>query len=240
MLQLVAHFGDRNDPGAPCGSCDVCAPASSLALSFRVPSAAEESAASRILEALRERDGRAVGQLHRDLFGDGEIDRKTLEHILGALARSGAVSVVADEFEKDGETITFQRVWLGRKSDSVAAPLRILVTPPPSKKGRAGKGRAAKGASTSRGKRARSKKASSSAGAPASTGSPLETALREWRGAEAKKRRVPAFRILTDRTLVGIAEARPTSEAQLLAVSGMGMALLAKYGAKLLAIVARA
>jgi superfamily II DNA helicase RecQ len=50
---------------------------------------------------------------------------------------------------------------------------------------------------------------------------------------------VPAFRILTDRTLVGIAEARPESEAQLLAISGMGMALVAKYGKVLLALVAR-
>ena len=109
-----------------------------------------------------------------------------------------------------------------------------------SREGPRAKSRAAKSASSSRGKRARSKKASSSDGAPVSTGSALEAALRTWRSTEAKKRRVPAFRILTDRTLVGIAETRPTSEAQLLAVSGMGMALLAKYGAKLLAIVARA
>ncbi|MCW5836406.1 MAG: ATP-dependent DNA helicase RecQ, partial [Labilithrix sp.] len=237
MLQLVAHFGDQNDPGSPCGICDVCAPASCVALSFREPSAAETDAAGRVLEALRARDGRAVGQLHRDLFGDGDVDRTTLEHVLGALARAGAVRVVGDEFEKDGATIPFQRVWLGRGEGPTAQPLRILVTPPPSKKARRTKTRGAKRGA--RAKAPRAKRSASTPRAPAPTGSPLEAALRAWRSTEAKRRRVPAFRVLTDRTLLGIAETRPESEAQLLAVSGMGMALLAKYGKALLAIVAR-
>ncbi len=242
MLQLVRHFGDQNDSGLACGICDVCAPSLSIALSFRTASAAEEDAAKRIVETLRERDGRAVGQIHRDLFGEGSIDRKTLDHILGALARANVVKIVADEFEKDGQTIPFQRVWLVRRDGTTAAPLRMIVTPPPSTKGRRGKangtGRRSKQgkAGATRGTRSKKKAATTS---PESTGSALEVALRTWRSKEAKKRRVPAFRILTDRTLVGIAEARPTSEAQLLAISGMGMALVAKYGKQLLALVAR-
>ena len=61
MLQLVGHFGDQNDSGAPCGLCDVCAPDACVAQVFREPSAAEREAAARILAALRARDGRAVG-----------------------------------------------------------------------------------------------------------------------------------------------------------------------------------
>jgi DNA topoisomerase III len=68
---------------------------------------------------------------------------------------------------------------------------------------------------------------------------PLEAALRAWRTTEAKKRRVPAFRILTDRTLIGIVHARPKDESELLDVSGIGPALLQKYGRALLSIVAR-
>ena len=64
-----------------------------------------ERAANAILVGLAARDGRAVGQIHRELFGDGTLDRKALEHVLGALARAGAVRLVADSFEKDGETI---------------------------------------------------------------------------------------------------------------------------------------
>jgi DNA topoisomerase-3 len=259
MLQLVAHFGDQNDSGAPCGICDVCEPASCVALSFRAPSALEEVLAKRILDALRERDGRSVGQIHRDLFGDGTLDRKALDHLLGALARTGAITVTADEFEKDGTMIPFQRVWLRTKDGATDVPLRIIVTPPSSTKGRRGKGRREKGtrkvARTSRAKEPTASrepsatrrasttetKTSGARGSPAATGSAtLEAQLRAWRSAEAKKRRVPAFRILTDRTLLGIVTARPTSEAQLLGVSGIGMALLQKYGTVLLAIVARA
>jgi DNA topoisomerase-3 len=48
---------------------------------------------------------------------------------------------------------------------------------------------------------------------------------------------MPAFRVLTDRTLLAIASARPTDEAALLEVPGIGPRLLQKYGAKLLEIV---
>jgi superfamily II DNA helicase RecQ len=49
---------------------------------------------------------------------------------------------------------------------------------------------------------------------------------------------VPAFRVLTDRTLIGIVHARPKDESELLDVSGIGPALLQKYGRALLSIVA--
>ena len=45
MLQLVEHFGDRNDSGSPCGLCDVCAPAQCIALAHRAPSRTELAAA---------------------------------------------------------------------------------------------------------------------------------------------------------------------------------------------------
>jgi len=47
---------------------------------------------------------------------------------------------------------------------------------------------------------------------------------------------VPAFRVLHDRTLVGIAAARPGNEDALLAVPGFGPALLKRYGGRLLAL----
>jgi hypothetical protein len=46
------------------------------------------------------------------------------------------------------------------------------------------------------------------------------------------------FRILTDRTLTGIVQARPKDESELLDVSVIGPALLGKYGRALLSIVA--
>lgn len=240
MLLLVSHFGDQNDAGTPCGLCDVCAPDSSVALSFRAASPAEQSAAARILSALRERDGRSVGQIHREVFADGALDRRSLDHVLGALVRAGAVRVVADAFEKDGATIAFQRVWLANGAGG--APLRVVDTPPPSakkRKGKTAKGRAKRGATRGEALREAPRSTRPARAAASEAASTLDATLRAWRSSEAKRRGIPAFRILTDRTIAGIAEARPTSEAQLLAVPGMGMALLEKYGRQLLAIVAR-
>jgi DNA topoisomerase-3 len=62
-------------------------------------------------------------------------------------------------------------------------------------------------------------------------------ALLRWRGAEAKRRRLPAFRVMTNAALQGIAAARPRDERQLLEVKGIGPTLAAKYGAALLELV---
>jgi DNA topoisomerase III len=257
MLQLVAHFGDQNDGGFTCGICDVCSPLTCVGQMFRTPSAVESDAATRVVEALRARDGRAVGQMHRDLFDEGAFDRRALEHVLGALARSGAVKLVSDAFVKDGETITFQRVYLTPGAGAAGAvnartpDLRMVDLPAAT----ASRGRKPKGERAAQTKRAPREKGASRAKAPrgasregvsraassraSADAPPLERALRAWRLGEAKKRRVPAFRILTDRTLQGIASAAPRTEGELLGVAGMGPSLMQKYGRALLAIVAR-
>jgi DNA topoisomerase-3 len=248
----------------PCGACDVCAPESAVAQVFRAPSAAEEVAASRVVLALRERNGASVGQLHRDLAESSGLDRRAFEHVLGSLARAGVVRLVQDSFVKDGITITFSRAWLVGDAARVAiASIRIVdipISPFGDHEARSAKGtrsatRGKRGKRVKRGKRGKREtradafsKTKRSAGAksargslsPNAEGTPLEGALRAWRTSEAKRRRVPAFRILTDRTLTGIAEARPTTEAELLAIAGMGQALLEKHGATLLSLVARA
>ena len=65
----------------------------------------------------------------------------------------------------------------------------------------------------------------------------LEKALRDWRLAEAKRLGVPAFRILTDRALHAIAANRPVTAAELLAIPGVGISTVEKYGHKLYAIL---
>ncbi|HET7540268.1 MAG TPA: DNA topoisomerase 3 [Polyangiaceae bacterium] len=67
----------------------------------------------------------------------------------------------------------------------------------------------------------------------------LVATLRAWRLSEAKKKRVPAFRILTNRALVAIAEARPKNSEALRNVSGVGPKLLQTYSAALLQLCAR-
>ena len=64
----------------------------------------------------------------------------------------------------------------------------------------------------------------------------LAAGLEAWRSAEARQKGVPAFRVLHDRTLLAIAAARPRDAPSLLVVPGMGPALLARYGDKILGI----
>ncbi len=223
MLQLVRHFGDQQDSGAPCLQCDVCVPGSCVAQTFRSPSPIEREAAERVLGALRVRDGRAVGQLHKELYGEA-LSRAAFDQVLSALARSGAVTLVDDEFQKDGETITFQRIRLSSQPLDVNA-LQFVIVPEPTSRGR-GKGR--------RGRKPRAPRAPRE---KRLVTDPLEATLREWRAKEAKRSRIPAFRVMNDRTLLGIVTARPTGESELLDVSGIGPGLLGKYGKAILAIV---
>ena len=62
--------------------------------------------------------------------------------------------------------------------------------------------------------------------------------LRAWRLTQARAQRIPAFRVFPDRTLNAIVQARPSSEEELLQVTGIGPRLAGKYGARILAIVA--
>jgi superfamily II DNA helicase RecQ len=57
--------------------------------------------------------------------------------------------------------------------------------------------------------------------------------LRSWRLAEAKRQGVPAFRIFSDRALTAMAIQRPASAAELLAIPGIGIGAVEKYGARL-------
>jgi len=62
-------------------------------------------------------------------------------------------------------------------------------------------------------------------------------ALRAWRTSIAKQRKVPAYVILHDATLEGIASTRPNSHDQLRAVAGIGDKKLEHYGDALLSLV---
>ena len=52
----------------------------------------------------------------------------------------------------------------------------------------------------------------------------LSARIREWRAAEAKRLRVPAYVVLHDRTIVALASARPRNPRELLGIDGIGAA----------------
>jgi superfamily II DNA helicase RecQ len=147
MVHLVRHFGDQEDDNKPCGLCDVCAPAAGIAGSLREPSALEQDAIHRILRALREDDEQPAGRMHRELFADGALDRRSFEHVLAGLARAGLVEVRDATFEKDGKRIDYQRVSITdegyRHDDGAPAKVKLTQKAAPPKKRKKKKGVAA-------------------------------------------------------------------------------------------------
>jgi ATP-dependent DNA helicase RecQ len=72
----------------------------------------------------------------------------------------------------------------------------------------------------------------------AETGNPnLVSALRAWRSEVARKHGVPAYVVLHDLTIDGIATSRPTTSDQLRSIPGIGDKKLEHYGHELLALV---
>ena len=61
--------------------------------------------------------------------------------------------------------------------------------------------------------------------------------LRVARQQMAKKRRVPAYVIFNDKTLIELAKTRPKSFEEMLEISGIGEAKLKKFGQTLLDVI---
>ena len=164
-----------------------------------------------------------TGRLHAACGGAG-LERRVFEEVLGGLVRAGLLRVSADAFEKDGRTISFQRAWITPEGKS-ASPAGLEFTLAEERARRAGR---APG-------RSRGGKRPKPVGRAAADAR-LVAELKQWRLAESRKAGVPAFRVLRDQTLVAVAAARPRDEAGLLAVPGIGPALLRRYGSRILRI----
>jgi DNA topoisomerase-3 len=239
MAAMVRHFGDLADSRNACGVCDFCAPDNCVGQRFRAATAQEREAARRAMDALRGAGSRPTGRLHAELFADGSMTRDGFEEVLGALARAGLVRILSAEFEKDGRSIPFRKVALTPAGDALedAPDIQMKVEIERASRKRKGKkvGRKAKGKATKR-VPVETPVAAKPRGAATER---LEEALRSWRLAEAKRRGIPAFRICTDATLKAMAERRPSTAAELLAVPGIGLKAVENYGAAIYRLVAQ-
>jgi superfamily II DNA helicase RecQ len=229
-----------------CGICDFCAPAACIAQHFREATARERELAVRVLGALREDGVRPTGKLYSELLPNGELSRGEFEEVLGTLARSGLLRLTDAAFEKDGKTIPFRKAVLTRDGQNLedAADLDFRMKSAPNaprkavRKKKVKKTKAVKTRPTADLQKAASKPTGArpnarTTPAPVATDSGVETALRAWRLGEAQRRGVPAFRILTDQTLKAVAANRPATAAELLAIPGIGISTVEKYGAQL-------
>ena len=225
MAALVRHFGDFADSRKPCGVCDFCAPAECVGQRFRSASDAERAAALRVIAALRSGGGKSTGKLHSELHPDGDMTRDQFEEVLGAMARSGLVQLTDTVFEKDGRSIPYRKANLARGAEALddTAPMALLMKVEATVAARRRKGKK----KSTRDPLGRTKATRRVAG----TDSRLEEVLRNWRLAEARRRGVPAFRVFSDQALKAMAARRPGTAAELLAIPGIGIGTVEKYGA---------
>jgi DNA topoisomerase-3 len=230
MEQLVRHFGDDADRGGPCGQCDNCAQEACVVLATRPPTAGEEKAMRQVLDALQGAPSLASGALFRDLFASTSTTRDTYESLLTGLARAKLLDVRDEVFEKDGRPVPYQRLSLtpeGQRALASGAALGVLLP--------AASGAAPGGAPSSpRAGTTRKRPKSPPPELPAAP-SPVVEMLKAWRLREAKRHGVPAFRVLSDKTLALVAAARPADDEELRTVKGVGATFLKKYGTSLLA-----
>jgi superfamily II DNA helicase RecQ len=238
MSGLVRHFGDLADAQNACGICDFCAPGDCVGQRFRPATDAERAAALSVVEALRSGGGRSTGKLHAEVCPHGELTRDAFEEILGAMARANFLRLVNAVFEKDGKTIPYRKASLTPDGEALEeiVPGDLLMKDAAHAAPKARKGRK-KAAAPARRKRSRPPAAVATPEPPRPADRPklapdsrVEEALRQWRLAEAKRHGVPAFR---DQVLKAVAARRPATAAELLAIPGLGIGTVEKYGAQI-------
>jgi len=251
MASLVRHFGDVEDATQPCGVCDQCDPAGAVLRQFRRASQAERELVQEIVEELRPVDYKAAGTLQRSVDPAGSMSRDGFDSILGAMLRANLILMENAEYEKDGEVKTFRKIRLAPAGLDLrsSTPLELLLsdgivdefadqTSRRSRKPKSTGGRSASGVvPASKPRSSPTKIQDETHHTPLSaSGEGVAARLKEWRMAEAKRLRIPAYLILNDRTIAALAFARPKNPNQLLGVDGIGPAKADKFGDAILAL----
>ncbi len=232
MLYLIQHFGDREDGGRACGLCDFCAPENSIAFVSRKPNDSEKRVISHIISTLKRAGGIGTGRLYSSVCPDSAFPRSDFENLLKSLAKANLIALQEHTFEKDGARIHFRKATLTPagyglgpdETDSIDIAAGA-VHPPTRRKPRAAVIRR-KGAK----KIERPK-------SDAKADSTLAGALKKWRMAMATKRRVPAFRIFTNKVLENLVSELPTSKDELQMISGVGPFFVKNYGKEIIQII---
>ncbi|HUF77312.1 MAG TPA: HRDC domain-containing protein, partial [Thermoanaerobaculia bacterium] len=162
------------------------------------------------------------------------LDRKGFERLLGALSRAGLVALREDSFDKDGQTIRYRRAALTPEGQSAVAGRgdaleRLRLDAPIARKAK-------------KKKLTRTRVAAAAARAKPAADLPppdpeLADRLRDWRLEEARRRKVPAFVLFSDRTLEALATHRPGTRQELLEIHGIGPHKAKTLGEAILRII---
>ena len=248
---ILRYFGDpaAREPCGACGNCDrrTTLGAADLDLVRTVLSGiaqAGERYGRRKIVAMLVGDAEALPEALARLSASGALrdERpRTIEHWIDAACGAGLIRVSGDQYRTLSLTALGRDVMDGRAADVSMAPPVAL----PAKGGRRTP-RDRRPVATRAGEQGQRARASRPpAGRPhdspdlrpvSSAG--VGDALRAWRIEQARRRSVPPYVILHDRTLDAIASSLPSSPDELRSLPGIGPAKLDAFGDDILALVA--
>jgi ATP-dependent DNA helicase RecQ len=220
---LLRCFGE--EPATPaCGACDVCRTPPRM-FDGTVPAQKMLSAVVRtgqrfgvghVVDVLRGRLTDKVAQFSHDklpTFGIGkDVSDSAWRGVARQLVARGVLDVVVENHGELVATEAARPVLRGEEAVMLRHDTAVAASP----------------------------RRAASASAPVASGDPLFEALRAWRRGVAQGQGVPAYVVADDRTLGGIAAARPGSIEALLEVPGMGRSRVERYGEDILRVVREA
>jgi ATP-dependent DNA helicase RecQ len=226
--RLLAYFGEEVH-GESCGNCDNCLDPPKVfdgkivaqKLLSSVYRTGERFGATHVVDVLIGRQTDKVTQFGHDklsVFGVGrELHEKQWRAALRQLVAMGHLRADNEAYGALKLTESSREVLRGetevRLREQAASPRK----------------RAA-GSGSRRGEPAT--RPNGSKGDPV-----LQTALKAWRAEIARRRGVPAYVVLHDSTIDGIASTRPATLAELRGIAGIGDKKLEHYGDELIALV---
>lgn len=246
---VLRYFGDEQEILGGCGHCDVCAAmddgrgqseeaSDAVALVVRkalsgVARAQRRAGLQAIADMLHGDDGertRRFGFHELSTFGllSGH-DREWIVALLRALLAAGWIDLTPTEHPVPFVTRT------GGDVMRAAAPARIVL--PPAQRAKSRRAREPAGGSRTRDAEGRKREAAAELD---EANRPLFERLREHRAELARSRRVPAYVIALDRTLVELATHRPRSLEGLARIYGFGPNRIEQYGQSFLDLLAGA
>jgi ATP-dependent DNA helicase RecQ len=226
--RLLGYFGE-NPKAAKCGNCDNCLSPplvrdgkviaqKLLSCAYRT---GQRFGAMHLIDVLIGRMTERVKQFGHDkisVFGIGrELNEKQWRAALRQLVAMGHLQADSEAFGALKLTETARGVLKGETE----VMLREETA----------------GSRASRTKSRRGDISPVSTGRGETANPDLLGALRAWRSEVARKRGVPAYVVLHDTTIDGIATSRPTTSAQLRGIPGIGDKKLEHYGDELIALV---
>jgi ATP-dependent DNA helicase RecQ len=226
--RLLGYFGET--PAAKCGNCDNC---------LSPPLVRDGKVIAQKLLSCAYRTGQRFGAMHLIDVLIGRLTEKVKQFGHDRLSVFG---IGAELNEKQWRAVLRQLVAMGHlQADSEAfGALKLTESARGVLKGEtevmlreqtSGRDR------PSRTKSRRGDLVSQPAGRGTAVNANLLGTLRAWRSEVARKRGVPAYVVLHDATIDGIAASRPTTPEQLRDIPGIGDKKLERYGRELLALV---